>query len=406
MPQFSYKARNELGKSIEGLVEAESQAVAAKVLASRGMTPVSIQKAAINTDVMEDFNQWQAMNALGLTDLILFTRQMYSLSKAGVPIIRAIQSLKTSTRNKALASALGEITKSLEAGQSLSQAFGKHPQIFDTLFRSIVAVGESSGSVDQAFYQISQYLEREKETQSRIKSAIRYPIMVIVAIGIALAIVNIYVIPAFKGVFDKINAELPWQTTLLINTSDFSVAYWPYILGAIVVSIVAFKTYINSVAGRLRWDQFLLKIPIIGTIISRATMERFSRSFAMILSSGVPLISGINIVAGAVGNTFVGSKLKQMAIGIERGDTISRMAMATQLFPALVIQMIMVGEETGNISDMLLEVADFYEAEVDAEVKNLATAIEPILLSVIGVMVLVLALGIFLPMWNLSSAMK
>jgi len=406
MPQFSYKARNELGKSIEGLVEAESQTVAAKVLASRGMTPVSIQKAAINTDVMEDFNQWQAMNALGLTDLILFTRQMYSLSKAGVPIIRAIQSLKTSTRNKALASALGEITKSLEAGQSLSQAFSKHPRIFDTLFRSIIAVGESSGSVDQAFYQISQYLEREKESQSRIKSAIRYPIMVIVAIGIALAIVNIYVIPAFKGVFDKINAELPWQTTLLINTSDFSVAYWPYILGAIVVSIFAFKTYINSDAGRLRWDQFLLTIPIIGTIISRATMERFSRSFAMILSSGVPLISGINIVAGAVGNTFVGSKLKQMAIGIERGDTISRMAMATQLFPALVIQMIMVGEETGNISDMLLEVADFYEAEVDAEVKNLATAIEPILLSVIGAMVLVLALGIFLPMWNLSSAMK
>lgn len=135
-------------------------------------------------------------------------------------------------------------------------------------------------------------------------------------------------------------------------------------------------------------------------------MERFSRSFAMILSSGVPLISGINIVAGAVGNTFVGSKLKQMGVGIERGDTISRMAMTTQLFPALVIQMIMVGEETGNISDMLLEVADFYEAEVDAEVKNLATAIEPILLSVIGAMVLVLALGIFLPMWNLSSAMK
>ncbi|MBW6453390.1 MAG: type II secretion system F family protein [Methyloprofundus sp.] len=406
MLQFSYKARNELGKSIAGLVEAESQIAAARVLISRGMTPVSIQKAAINTDVIQDFNQWQALNALGLTDLILFTRQMYSLSKAGVPIIRAIQSLKTSTRNKALASALGDITKSLESGLALSQALAKHPRIFDTLFCSIIAVGESSGSVDQAFYQISQYLEREKETQSRIKSAIRYPIMVIAAIAIALAIVNIYVIPAFKAVFDKINAELPWQTTLLINTSDFSVAYWPYILAALVVSMVTFKAYLYSVTGRLHWDQFILKIPLIGSIISRATMERFSRSFAMILSSGVPLISGINIVAGAVGNTFVGSKLKQMSLGIERGDTISRMAMATQLFPSLVIQMIMVGEETGNISDMLLEVADFYEAEVDAEVKNLAVAIEPILLSVIGAMVLVLALGIFLPMWNLSSAMK
>jgi len=406
MPQFSYKARNELGKTIEGLVEAGSQSSAAKVLASRGMTPVSIQSVVIDTDVMESFNQWQALNALSLTDLILFSRQMYSLSKAGVPVIRAIQSLKTSTRNKALVSALADTIKSLESGLSLSQAFAKHPRIFDTLFRSIIAVGESSGSVDQAFYQISQYLEREKETQSRIKSAIRYPTMVIGAIGVALAIVNIYVIPAFKGVFDKIDAELPWQTTLLINASDFSVAYWPYILVGLIAFIFSFKTYTNTVPGRLRWDQFLLKIPIIGTIISRATMERFSRSFAMILSSGVPLISGINIVANSVGNTYVGSKLQQMRLGIEKGETISRMAMATQLFPALVIQMIMVGEETGNISDMLLEVADFYEAEVDAEVKNLATAIEPILLSVIGAMVLVLALGIFLPMWNLSSAMK
>lgn len=163
--------------------------------------------------------------------------------------------------------------------------------------------------------------------------------------------------------------------------------------------------YINTRNGRLQWDWSILHIPGVGSIIERSTMERFSRSFAMTLSSGVPLIQGITIVSAAIGNSYVASKLEHMRIGIEKGDSISRMARSTQLFPPLVVQMIMVGEETGNISDMLLEVADFYETEVDAELKNIASVIEPILIVIIGIMVLVLALGIFLPMWNLSSAM-
>jgi MSHA biogenesis protein MshG len=354
---------------------------------------------------MEKFNQWQALNSLNINDLMLFSRQMYSLIKAGVPIIRALYSLTESTRNQALAGALTDVAHSLEAGLSLGQAMGQHPKIFSSLFVSIVNVGETTGSLDQAFLQISQYLQREKETQSRIKSALRYPIMVIIAITIAMAIVNVYVIPAFKGVFDKMGAELPWQTQLLIGISNFAVAFWPYILGGIALTASAVINYISTPEGQLKKDRLILKIPAVGSIIHRATMERFSRSFAMILSSGVPLIQGITIVSNAIGNSYIGSKLDQMRIGIEKGDSISRMAMSIGLFPPLVIQMIMVGEETGNISDMLLEVADFYETEIDAELKNLASVIEPFLIVVIGIMVLVLALGIFLPMWNLSSAM-
>jgi MSHA biogenesis protein MshG len=281
-----------------------------------------------------------------------------------------------------------------------------HKKVFSPLFVNIINVGESSGGLDLAFLQLSHYLEREKETESRIKSALRYPTMVIVAISIAMIIVNIYVIPAFKGVFDKMHAELPWQTKLLMSISDFMVHYWPYLLIALVAVITAIIKYINTTAGRLRWDRLILSLPAVGSIIERSTMERFSRSFAMILRAGVPLIQGITIVSAAIGNSYVGSRLDQLRIGIEKGDTISRMARSTHLFPPLVIQMIMVGEETGNISDMLLEVANFYETEIDAELKNLASVIEPILIVVIGIMVLVLALGIFLPMWNLSSAMQ
>ncbi len=405
MPTYTYKARNQLGKLIEGSIEAENSKTVAKLLITRDLTPIRIQEKIVQTDLMEQFNQWQALRGLKLDDIMLFSRQMYSLSKAGVPIIRAIHSLISSTRNQALAHALTDITHSLEGGLSLSQAMGKHPKVFSNLFLSIINVGETTGGLDLAFLQMSQYLEREKETQSRIKSALRYPTMVIIAISIAMAIVNIYVIPAFKGVFDKMGADLPWQTKLLMNVSDFTVEFWPYILSSLILGYLALLKYIDTPEGHLKKDQLLLKIPAVGSIIHRATMERFSRSFAMILSSGVPLIQGITIVSNAIGNVYIGSKLDTMRIGIEKGDSISRMAMSIGLFPPLVIQMIMVGEETGNISDMLLEVADFYEAEIDAELKNLASVIEPFLLVIIGCMVLVLALGIFLPMWNLSSAM-
>jgi MSHA biogenesis protein MshG len=406
MSHFKYKARNSLGKLIEGTVETETPSMAAQLISNRSMIPVAIEKTIINQDVLQQFNDWQALKQLNLSDLILFTRQMYSLTKAGVPIIRSIRSLVKSTRNPALATTLADIAKGLEAGNTLSHTLSQHPKIFDPLFTSIIDVGETTGGLEQSFLQISQYLEREKTTQASIKAALRYPSMVIIAISIAMIIINIYVIPAFKTIFDRVHADLPWQTKLLMGISNFTVNYWPMLIIALIAGIYGFNKYINTIDGRLVWDRFLLKIPGIGSIIERATMERFSRSFAMILSSGVPLIQGIGIVANAVGNTYVGRKLNKMRIGIEKGDSISRMAISTQLFPDLVIQMIMVGEETGNISDMLLEVSDFYETEIDAELKNLASIIEPFLIVIIGIMVLILALGIFLPMWNLSSVMQ
>jgi MSHA biogenesis protein MshG len=405
LSNYQYTARNHSGQLVEGKITADDQNSAAKLLQDRDLTPINIQLHIVQTDLLEQLNQWQAFNSLKIDDLMLFSRQMYSLTKAGVPIIRSIQSLKDSTRNAALSNALSEIANDLASGSPLSQAMTQHPKVFSHLFISIVNVGEATGGLDQGFLQISQYLEREKETQGRIKEALRYPTMVIIAISIAMAIVNIYVIPAFKDVFEKMSTELPWQTKVLMNISDFSVLYWPYLLTGLLVASISLSKYIKTAEGHMLKDQYLLKIPAVGSIIHRASMERFSRSFAMILNSGVPLIQGIAIVSDAIGNIYIGSKLDKMRIGIEKGDSISRMAISIGLFPPLVVQMIMVGEETGNISEMLLEVADFYESEVDTELKNLASVIEPFLIVVIGIMVLILALGIFLPMWNLSSAM-
>ncbi len=405
MANYKYKARDKNGHLIEASLEANSPRDIARMLIAQEMNPVSISEFTPDTDLLEQFNKWQDLRSLKLDDLILFSRQMYSLTKAGVPIIRAIHSLIESTRNKALSAALSDISVSLESGLTMGQAMEQHPKIFSSLFLNVIKVGESTGSLDQGFLQISDYLTREKETQSRIKSALQYPTMVLIAISIAMMIVNIYVIPAFKGVFDKMGAELPWQTKALINISDFTVEFWPYIAGVLVIGFYGLRQYFQTADGLMTKDRLILRIPGVGSIIQRASMERFSRSFAMILSAGVPIIQGISVVSGAIGNQYIGSKLNKMRIGIEKGDSISRMAMSVGLFTPLVVQMIMVGEETGDISTMLLEAADFYETEVDAELKNLASVIEPFLLVIVGIMVLVLALGIFLPMWNLSAAM-
>jgi MSHA biogenesis protein MshG len=407
MALFSYKARNSTGKLVINTLEAENSKQAAQTLLNRGLTPISIELSSQQGgDLVNSFLLWQAHRQLNINDLMLFSRQMYSLTKAGVPLIRAINSLADTSRNLALKQALIGIARKLESGQSLSQAMSQYRQVFPVLLISIVSVGETTGGLEQAFQQIGHYLEREKETQSRVKSALRYPTMVLFAISVAMVIVNIYVIPAFKGVFDKMGTELPWQTRLLMGISDFMVHYWPHLLGGLLIIALLVSKYLSSKDGRLQWHKVLLKIPVIGSIIERATMERFSRSFAMILNAGVPLIQGISIVAQAVGNDYIGSMLHKMQIGIEKGDSISRMARSIGLFPPLVIQMIMVGEESGNIAEMLEEVADFYEGEIDVELKNLSSAIEPFLIVIIGVMVLGLALGIFLPMWDMSTTIQ
>ena len=400
---FKYSARNASGLKINNTLEAETIRQAAEIIIRQKMTPIVITPIVVSPDLMAQFTDWHALHSLNINDLMLFSQQMYSLSKAGVPLHKALSCLTESTRNKALSEALGDVASRIETGSSLSQAMNNHPKVFNALFINIISVGEMSGDLDRSFLQIADYLEREKETRGRIKTAFRYPMMVLMAISVAMIIINVYVIPAFKNVYDNMHTELPWQTQWLLSMSHFMVSYWSYMLGVLIfVSVMAGK-YINTYKGRLQWDWLMLHIPVIGSIVQRATMERFSRSFAMTLIAGVPLLQGITIVSGVIGNSYIASKLQKMRLGIEKGDSVSRMAASTQLFPPLVIQMIIVGEEVGNIGDMLLEVADFYEIEVDADLKNISSVIEPILIVIIGMMVLVLALGIFLPMWNLAS---
>ncbi len=409
MPIFQYTGRNNQGQAVDGNIEANSADAVAAQLSNTGITPINISQAEAETKTPArsslnfDFskNKKPALN-----DLVLFSRQMYTLMHAGVPIIRSITGLADTTRNQVLQNALQAVRREIEGGHELSTALAQHPDIFSHLFISMVQVGENTGNLDEVFLQISGYLEREKNTLDQIKAAMRYPMFVIIAIAIAMFIINMWVIPTFAKVFTGFGAELPLPTRILLAVSEFTVNYWYVIVGSLIIAIFAFKRYIKTEKGHWQWDRFLTRIPIIGSIVLRATLARFARSFSMSLSAGVPLVTGLTLVSRAVDNVYVGGHIADMRTGIEHGDTLTRTAASTEMFTPLVIQMLTVGEETGNVDDMLDEVANFYDREVDYDVKNLTSAIEPILIIFIGAMVLVLALGVFLPMWDLASVAK
>jgi len=405
MPHFSYKGRTNRGDSIEGNLEGANPDAIAAQLFNSGITPIDITESLTKERTSVNVNDIFG-SRVGLDDIVLFSRQMYTLMKAGVPITRSITSLAESTRNARLAETLLGVVTDLESGRELSAAMSRFPKVFTSLFVSIIQVGENTGRLDEAFLQIAGYMELEKDTRDRIKQALRYPATVILAIGGAVAIINLFVIPAFAKVYDKFNAELPWATKFLIATSNFTVAYWPFILVTLILSTVGTIMYVRTEKGRYNWHKYKLRIPIVGSIINRSLLARFSRSFAMATRAGVPLIQAMTVVARAADNDFVAERILNMRNGIERGDSLTRTAAATGMFTPLVLQMLSVGEETGAVDDLMEEVAEYYEREVDYDLKNLSAAIEPILITAIGVMVFILALGVFLPMWDLAAAAR
>jgi len=409
VPHYRYKARNNRGDLIEGVLEGASADAIAAQLISGGVTPIDVmRRSAKEADLssLKETLRRLTKRPPDITDMMMFSRQMYTLMKAGVPIIRAMTGLIEATRNVTLADTLRDIQTNLESGRDLASSLTRHPTIFSTLYVSMIRVGENTGRLDESFLRVAQYLESERDTRERIKSALRYPTFVVVAIAVALGVINVVVIPAFAQIFDRAKVQLPMPTRILIATSDLFVHHWPVMLIALVIAIFGVRAYVRTEKGRYYWDKTKLRLPLVGDLIRRAILGRFSRAFSISLASGVPLVQALSVVSRAVGNEYVGDHIARMRNGIERGDSLTRTAATTGMFTPIVLQMLAVGEETGNVDTLMEEVAGFYEREVDYDLKNLSAVIEPVLIVALGVMVLILALGVFLPMWELFSAAR
>ncbi|MFC4701071.1 type II secretion system F family protein [Glaciecola siphonariae] len=409
MASFIYTGRTLQGEVTTGSVDSADEQSAAQTLRARSITPIEIKPKQASAPEQKVAAKPERVGILtpqvAIDDLVIFCRQMYSLTKAGIPIIRAVTGL-AGTRSLRLKLALYDVIEQLEKGRNLSSAMSQHPKIFSQLFVSIVHVGENTGQLDSAFLQLAHYLEREQETRKQVKAATRYPSFVVFALVAALIVMNIFVIPVFAGMFEKFDTELPLMTRILLGMSDFFINQWYVLIGFILVCFFITKHYKNTQRGRLRWDYWKLKMPIVGDIVERSLLARFSRSFSMMLKAGVPLTSALSLVADAVSNAHMNDAIVNMRRRIEKGESLGRVSSASGLFTPLVLQMIHVGEETGRVDDLLAEVAEFYEREVEYDIKSLTSKIEPILISIVAVMVLVLALGIFTPMWDMMGVVS
>ncbi len=408
MPRFNYRARTSEGQLIQGEVDAEDQSRAAAYVLDLGATPLSLQqsdnrKLGASTDVGQLIARY-LKRPIPLNDLIIFARHFRSLLHAGVPVIRAIRGLAENAQQERLEEALYSVAGSLEGGTALAESMAEHSDVFPPLFIHMMRVGEESGQLESALTQMADNLEQERQTRERIKSALRYPMFVLIAILGAFVVVNVFVIPTFADLFESLDTQLPLATRALLATSSFTQQYGVMMLIGAAVGVLLLRYYLRGDAGRLQWDRFKLRIPIAGPVMRRALLARFTRTFAMALRAGVPLLTAIDTVADATDNYYVSQGIRGLRSGIERGESLHTVCERSGLFTPMVLQMLAVGEETGQLADLMDQVADFYESEVDEDLKRLPSYIEPIMIGFIGLLVLVLAAGIFMPIWQMSSA--
>ncbi len=425
MSRYKYTARGPHGV-VDGVMEATAPAELAAILTGKGLIPLVIkpenaQVAAQSTTAAPSSQTPAGTSPQGNAapaavakidwntpkikpqDVMLFSRQIYTLFKAGVPILRALAGLQETTNNLRMRQVLYELRRSLEGGVELSSSMAAHPQVFDSFYVAMIRVGEASGKLETVFLKLYKHIEFEQYMRQQVKSAVRYPSFVIIAMVVAVVVINIMVIPAFAGVFKTLGAELPLPTKILMATSNFTLDYGWHLLGGIVLSVFVFKQWVKTPDGRMTWHRCLLKMPLVGPIVTQATLSRFARAFALSLKSGVPLERALSNVAQTADNVYISTRIEALRETVVRGDTLTRAAAASGVFTPMVLQMLAIGEETGMLDELLEEIGELYGSEVEYSLKTLSQQIEPILVVFLGALVLLLALGVFLPMWDMGK---
>jgi MSHA biogenesis protein MshG len=404
MPQFAWFGRNASQQAVSGVLESAGRWQVAESLAAQGIVPVVIEPHVEPVDARDTLRALLKRQRIGDVELLLFTRQMHTLLRSGVPILRALRALQESATHKGLSDLLDRLRQALDGGHELSQAMARHDDVFDRFFISMVRVGESTGQLSEVFQSLHVHLEFQRMMREQIAAALRYPKFVIGAMAVALGVINLFVIPAFAKVFDNLHAELPLMTRLLLGGSNFFLDAWPAMLALLVLAALLWRRAVATPRGRLWWDRWKLRLPIAGKVLRKGALARACRSLALVLRTGVPVLDGLQLAAAVTENAHMEGAILGMRSAVEHGESVLVASRKSGIFTPIVLQMIMVGEESGTLEDMLDEVGALYQREVEYELKTMSQQIEPILIFVLGAMVLVLALGVFMPMWDLGRA--
>lgn len=404
MEVYEYVGRNPRGESMKGTIESTSPQAVAAWLAGSGISPVSIKAQQKERNQPNWLTQFKGEDKVSALDLLLFTRQMANMVKAGLQVIEAIEGIQKSTSSLALSKVLAACRDDLDRGAVLSVAFARHTDVFDEYYVNMVKVGEGTGELQMAFQNLYRQIEFDRQMRMKIKTAMRYPMFVVSALVIALGVLTLFVIPSFAKTYEGLKVELPLLTRVLIGTSNLAVNYWWALLLGLGALYYIILLVLRTPDGRYNWDKFKLRLPIVGSVIMKATVARFARSFATAMKADVPIVTAFQLVAGVVDNAFFADRIMQMRKGVERGEILSRVMRTAGIFTPLELQLISVAERTGEVEHAVEEISQLYNEEVDYEIGKLSQAIEPILLGVMGILVLVLLLGIFLPLWDLGQA--
>jgi MSHA biogenesis protein MshG len=405
MPIFVYQGRDQTGKMITGKRLAQTSDTLSAQLIKENIIPISIDSADEARSSWLVFKEKLFQRPISLEELGVFSRQMYSLVKTGVPLSSALRHMADSVPNPTMRTTLYGVVEHLEAGQDLASSMQNYI-VFSPIVISMIRVGQSSGNLAEAFLRINQYVELEGDAAKNLKTAMRYPIFVLVALFAAMIVINVFVIPAFANVFAQAKMELPLATRIFIAFSHFFTAYWIFLLVGTVAAIIAFMYYINTPEGRYNWDKLLIHLPVVGIMLKRIVLLRFAQSFAIMINSGIPLIEGIELIAQSVNNDYARQRILLMREAIERGNNLAQAAAATNLFNQLELQILNVSEQTGELGAMLEQIAAFYRREVDYDLKRLGDIVEPLLIVVLSGVVLILAFAVYLPIWNMAKLAK
>lgn len=406
MPSFSYQAINEVGVTVSGTMEAESADSARTILSSQGYIPTKILDTGVAAKSSFLSAIKQRLGSVSTPDLIIFTKQFQTLLSAGVPIVRLLQVLENQTQNDTLKTAIAFIEEDVKKGSTLTKAMEKHPNIFSTLYLSMVHAGEVSGTVPDILQRLTAIIEHEERVKSDIKSAMQYPIMVMVALGVAFVVLLTFVIPKFADIFTKAGLKLPMPTKVAMFMYQLLSNYWFIVVGGVVLLIVALRYYIKTDQGRYVLDSFMLSLPLIGPLFVKSAMSRFASIFAILQASGVPIMRTMEVLTGTIGNAAISREFDRVRERIKEGQGIAIPLRSAKYFTPMVVDMVAIGEESGNIEEMLRAVSTHYDDEVAYAVKQLSDAIGPILVVGLAAVVGFFALAIFLPMWDLTKMVK
>ncbi len=397
---FIYRSKDKQGVSRNGEIEAADLHSAIAVLRGKGLVLISVSPKTPSASSF--FTRF--FNRVPFNEIVILTRQLATMVSAGLTLSESVDILYEQADNKKLKKALEEISDDIKGGLTLAQALSRQSDIFPLLYVNLVKSGEASGKLDEVLSKMADSLEKDREFRSKIKGAMIYPAVVTSMMVVVIIIMMVFVIPKLTGLYKESTLDLPLPTKILIATSGAFVNFWWLMLAIIVILIIVFKRWIATPAGGLEFDRMLLKFPIVGKIITNVTLTNFNRTFGLLSAAGIPLLSAINIVGDITQNKVFKNALKDSYLGVERGLNFSAQLMVLPIFPKIVSQMVRVGEETGKLDEIFYKLADYFEQESDNLVKNLTTAIEPIVLIILGIGVAFLVLSIILPIYKLTTS--